>query len=243
MGLLSLLYNDGETPVEKQGAVAPKAKESTLIKFPSTANDSPVESTFSFPKTETNPSFTPTSSSPPLTNGEVPMSYIEKALELYENGFATLNQPGFDFYEFFQSVAHGGLDNPTVYTMAFQMGCGMDKTITKDKLIEQGNFYLEKINEVYQGYVSQGSQKKNEILNEKGSEQTFLASELNSLEEQFEALKIQIEDRKSKLSDIDNKYSAKVSDINNKISANETANKKLVDSIQQILMGIKNNLK
>lgn len=243
MSLLDLLYNSGETPVAKQEAVTPKA-ESTLMKFPSnTANDSISESqTFSFPKSETESSFNPTFTAP-ITNGEAPMSYIEKALELYENGFASLNQPGFDFYEFFQSVAHGGLDNPTIYTMAFQMGSGMDKTITKDKLIEQGNFYLGKIDEVYKGYVSQGNTKRTEILKEKGTEQAFLSSELTSFEEQFETLKVQIEDRKKKLSDIDNKYSAKVSDIEHKISANESANKKLVDSIQQILMGIKNNLK
>jgi hypothetical protein len=38
--------------------------------------------------------------------------HLEKAIELYQSGFDNLNQPGFDFYEYYQLVMNGGVTNP-----------------------------------------------------------------------------------------------------------------------------------
>jgi len=245
MGFLKDLFIVDENAANKPTATEPVKKETTLSKFPTAAptNSAPAES-FSFPKAET-PSFsvpTPSVSFSPISTN-IPNEYIEKALDVYENGFKSLDQPGFDFYDFFQSVANAGADNPQVYAMAFQIASGMDKTITKDKLVQQADFYLTEIDKVYQEYVTKGNGKKQELLTLKDNENKNLVSELESMKQQLAALQIQIEDRQRKLGEIDTKYGPQLSEIENKISANNIANQKIVESIQHVKTGIISNLK
>lgn len=245
MGFLKDLFIVDENAANKPTTNEPAKKETTLSKFPtaSTPTEAAPAASFSFPKAET-PSFTPapTTSFAPIST-QVPNDYIEKALDVYEKGFESLNQPGFDFYEFFQSVAHGGADNPQVYAMAYQMAYGMDKSITKEKLIQQGDFYLTEIDKVYQEYVGKGNGKKQELLTLKDNENKNLVGELESMKQQLVALQIQIDDRERKLGEIDTKYGPQLSEIENKILANNIANQKIVESIQHVKSGIITNIK
>jgi hypothetical protein len=244
MGFLKDLFIVDENAANKPTASEPVKKENTLSKFPTAApTNSATAESFSLPKAET-PSFTPapTASFAPIST-QVPNDYIEKALDVYEKGFESLNQPGFDFYEFFQSVALGGADNSQVYAMAFQMASGMDKSITKEKLVQQADFYLAEIDKVYQEYVGKGNGKKQELLTLKDNENKNLVGELESMKQQLVALQIQIDDRQRKLGEIDTKYGPQLSEIENKISANNIANQKIVESIQHVKSGIISNLK
>jgi hypothetical protein len=49
---------------------------------------------------------------------------------LYQSGFDNLNQPGFDFYEYYQLVMNGGVTNPNLH-YGFTMANTMDKLVTK----------------------------------------------------------------------------------------------------------------
>ena len=245
MGFLKDLFIVDQNANNKPNTNESSKKQSTLSKFPTTSAPTEVApaASFSFPKAET-PSFTPvpTPSFAPISS-QVSNDYIEKALDVYEKGFESLNQPGFDFYEFFQSVALGGADNPQVYTMAYQMASGMDKSITKDKLVQQADFYLAEIDKVYQEYVGKGNGKKQELLILKDNENKNLFGELESMKQQLEALQIQIDDRQRKLGEIDTKYGPQLSEVENKISANNIANQKIVESIQHVKSGIIANIK
>lgn len=169
--------------------------------------------------------------------------HLEKALEIYKNGFDSLNQNGYDFYEFYQAVVNGGLGNPQIYNMAFAMGLAMDKSISKDKLIQQADYYLNEIKKVYNENVAKGSERRNSLESQKMSEYHALSSELELMKQQMEALKIQIQDKENKLSVIDNKYAPLIKDIDGKITANEIANTRIVNSIQEVKNGIIQNIK
>jgi hypothetical protein len=166
-----------------------------------------------------------------------------KATEVYQNGFDSLNQAGYDFYEFYQAIVQGGIDNPQLYPMAFTMANAMDKTLTKDKLVQSADFYLNEINKVYSDYVAKGNTKKEELTIQKNNENQALVNELSMMEQQMEALKTQIQDRQNKLNAIDTKYGPMISEIDSKILANETAKTQITNSIQQVKNGIINNIK
>ena len=119
----------------------------------------------------------------------------------------------------------------------------MDKSITKEKLVQQADFYLTEIDKVYQEYVGKGNGKKQELLTLKDNENKNLVGELDSMKQQLAALQIQIDDRQRKLGDIDTKYGPQLSEIENKISANNIANQKIVESIQHVKSGLISNLK
>lgn len=235
MGLIDLFINSEENTTDKpKNAEMPQSQP----KFPSaepTEQKSSSIFNFGFGSTPASaPTFTPSTSVNP--------EHFAKALEIYENGFDSLNQPGYDFYEYFKAVAIGS-DNPQIYTMAFVMGNAMDKTITKEKLLQQSDFYLSEINKVYNDYVAKGNGKKNDLMNQKNNENQALVSELDMMNQQMEALRIQIQDRQNKLSAIDSKYGPMISDVDSKLMANESAKSQIVQKIEQVKNGIINNLK
>ncbi len=237
MGLKDLFINSEENTTDKPKVEATPSQ----TKFPSTEpTEQKSSSIFNFgfgstPAPTPAPTFTPSTS--------VNHEHFAKALEIYENGFDSLNQPGYDFYEFFKAVAQVGADNPQIYAMAFAMGSAMDKSITKEKLLEQSEFYLAEINKVYNDYVAKGSAKKNDLLNQKNSENQALVNELDMMNQQMEALRTQIQDRQNKLNAIDSKYGPMISEVDSKLVANETAKSQIVQKIEQVKNGIINNLK
>ena len=161
---------------------------------------------------------------------------------MYQKGFDSLNQPGYDFYEFYQAVMQAGPTNPQIYAMALTMASAMDKSITKDKLVQQSEYYLAEINKVYQDYNSKGLSKKQDLTAQKQHENESLVGELSLLRQQLEAIQTQIADRENKLSVIDVKYAPMMVEVDSKLSANDMAKNKIVQSIEQVKNGIINNL-
>jgi len=238
MGLKDLFIVSDENANEpKQEAVTPTP---STTKFPTSTptneDGGGLLSVFGFGKSDETPS-------QPTTPTSVSNEHLQATLELYQRGFDSLNQPGYDFYEFYQAVMQAGPTNPQVYTMGFQMASAMDKTITKDKLIQQSDFYLAEINKVYNDYNSKGVTKKQNLLTQKQNENEALVSELNLLRQQLEAIRTQIADKENKLSVIDVKYAPMVSEVDSKIGANEMAKNQIVQSIEQVKNGIINNIK
>ena len=230
MSFKSLFLNSEENANEKPKQET-TAVDTSHMKFPTTETKSSIFNVFS------------NSTQPTPTNVQVSNEHLSKMLESYNNGFDSLNQAGYDFYEFYQAVSHGGLDNPQIYSMAFAMGLGMDKTITKDKLVNQAEFYLNEIAKVYNDNVSKGNNKKQELVNQKNNENQSLVNELDLMQQQMEALKTQIQDRQNKLNAIGSKYEPMINDLDGKLAANDVAKNQLVGTIQQVKNGIINNLK
>ncbi len=230
--------NSSEGSNQKAPAPAP-TKRSSATKFPETAQTSDVATpVFNFPTS--GPTQQPTTFA---STAGVSQEHLEKAIESYENGFNSLNQDGFDFFEFFQSVSHGGMTNPQVYAMAYAMGTAMDKTISKEKLMSQADFYVTEITKVYEENVAKGQGKKDSLLKQKESENQTLANELSMFQQQLEALQIQIADRQSKLQAIDGKYEPQLVEIDGKLTANTIAKNKIVEAIETVKSGININIK
>lgn len=237
--LKDLFITKDENSSENTAQAPAPTKQSSATKFPETTQTSEVATpVFNFPPSTPTPQPTTFAS----TAG-VSQEHLDKAIELYENGFNSLNQDGFDFFEFFQSVSHGGMTNPQVYAMAYAMGTAMDKTISKEKLISQADFYITEITKVYEENVAKGQGKKDSLLKQKESENQTLANELSMFQQQMEALQIQIADRQNKLQAIDGKYMPQLVEIDGKLNANTIAKNKIVEAIQTVKTGINVNIK
>jgi len=241
MGLRDLFIVSDENANEqpKQVETVKPTNTAATTKFPSSTpqveESGGLFSAFGFGKTETP---TPTTTIPTQVSNE----HLEKAFDLYQNGFDSLNQPGYDFYEFYQAVMQAGPTNPQIYVMALTMASAMDKSISKDKLVQQSEFYIAEINKVYQDYNSKGLSKKQDLTTQKQNENESLVGELSLLRQQLEAIQTQIADRENKLSVIDVKYAPMMSEVDSKLSANDMAKNKIVQSIEQVKNGIINNL-
>lgn len=242
MGFKDLFIVSDENEKANETPQAETVKPTTTTKFPTSTpqveESGSILGVFGFGKSEHEVA-TPS----PMPTASVSNEHMEKALELYQKGFDSLNQPGYDFYEFYQAVMQAGPTNPQIYAMAFTMATAMDKTISKDRLVQQSDYYLTEIGKVYNDYVAKGTAKREDLLAQKKHENESLVGELSLLRQQLEAITTQIADRENKLSVIDVKYAPMVGDVESKISANEIAKNKVVQSIEQVKQGIINNLK
>lgn len=237
------VFNDAKEAAEakekeeaKNAPVKEVPKEGT--KFPKTEQaetEAPTKSVFNFGKTTT--PFTPSNS------GEVSQEHITKAVERYQKGFESLNQPGFDFYEYYHTVLEAGVDNAMAFKMAFKMAQTMDKTLTPATLISQAEFYETEINKSYQDSITAGNAKKQELISQKEIENQSLVQELGYMKEQLESMKAQITEKENKLKLIGSKYEPQINEINSKLGANDIAKNQLIQSIVQVKNGINSNLK
>lgn len=232
--------NDKETKKDEQ------LKETANTRFPST-DSKPIEKTtdnstsmfgsFGFGKTNTQ------TTSPSVSNHEASPEHINKALEAYHSGLISLKQASYDFLNFYDALSEDDRKNPAVYQMAVRFASSMDKSITKDKLVQSADFYIGKIQENYNNYVNSGNTKRQTVLGQKADENRTLSADLDMLEQQAQAIQTQIQDRKNKIASIDTKYDMQLNEIDSKLAANDIAKDRIVSSLELVKQGIINNVK
>jgi hypothetical protein len=179
----------------------------------------------------------------PSGGTQVAPEHINKALSAYQQGLISLKQVGYDFQNFYDALSDEDKKNPSVYQMAVRFATSMDKSVTKDKLVQSADYYIGKIQENYKNYVDSGNTKKQAILTQKADENHNLSSELEMLEGQAQAIQTQIADRKNKIASIDYKYATQLSEIDSKLAANDIARDQVVGSLELVKQGIIKNVK
>lgn len=205
----------------------------------SVENDSPKQepASTSFPQSK------PISTFPSdIPKGTPNSSVLSSIVEMYESGFNSLNQPGYDFYEFFKAIKAVGSNDPNIYKMALSMAQGVDSTVSKTTLLTQAGFYVTEIDKVHKHYQEKGNSKKNEVQQQIRTKKENLNSEISNLEKQILEMQTKASNLKNELQNLDSGLLNEVSEIDQKISANDMAKIKILDTIQGVIDGIKNNL-
>jgi len=171
--------------------------------------------------------------------------YLVEIIDVYEKGLESINMPGYDFYDFYLAIKASGAENEAVFKMAYQMGKTMDKTVTPQKLSNDAEYYISKLNEVYQTYSQKGEQKLHSLESELKSEKNNLSVEANGIESDINKMRQQISQLEQKLTEvrsnlarIDGKYDPQKEGIKLKLQANDHAMKISVQKLQSIKEGI-----
>lgn len=200
---------------------------------------------YSFPASETiapaagKSSFTPTP--PPAANDPV----VAEVVEVYESGLESINMPGYDFYEFYKGLSVTGQTGEQAYQLAFQMARAMDKTITVQKLLQDAEFYISKINEVHGQYVSQGQAKLHALEEKKRTDKGQLQGEIDQgsarlaqLRAELQQLEAEVNHKKAQLAKIDEGFQPQEQSVREKLAANDAARTVSIRKLQQIREGI-----
>jgi len=235
MGFKDLFINDENSKEDKKEVVQEQKQTSFASKFPSSGpTATPVAAPVATPTAATAAPITP--------DNPACAPHMDKIMGLYEKGFDSLNMDGYDFYEYFQAVVQTGVNNPAMYTMALTMAQTMDKSVTKETLLSQSNFYIEEINKVYNGYVANGDAKRTSLLTAKSNEEAKLTSELTDINNEIARLTQLKITKESELSTIDGKYSPEITDVECKSMANDIAKERIIATITTVVDGINKNL-
>ena len=187
---------------------------------------------------------------PPPITPTVTDPVVSDVIQVYENGLESINMPGYDFYEFYQTVASTGQTGEQTYKMAFQMARTLDKTINASKLLSDAEFYISKINEVHTQYVGHGQQKLNTIQEKKNGEKSQLQQDIdaaskrvNLLRQELQQLEVDINQKRISLGKVDDGYYPQEKGIREKLAANDMARQISIEKLSQIKQGIHSYLK
>jgi hypothetical protein len=166
--------------------------------------------------------------------------FLVKFIDLYNANLDKINQPGFDFYEYYNSVINLNLNDKLVYSMAFAMGKSLDKSLTTDKLLQSADFYLNDIDKNYRYIVDNGNNKIKELNTQKDTELSSLNQELTLLNQQLEDINKKIKEKQTLISNIDTKFTPLISEVENKLIANDIVRNKITNNMKTIKDGIIN---
>ncbi|MEO8516612.1 MAG: hypothetical protein ABI426_07710 [Flavobacterium sp.] len=164
--------------------------------------------------------------------------FLQEVFSVYEKGFDSLNQTGFDFYEMYKSVISVGATNPQSYQMAFTLGKTISPDISKAFLLEKSKYYTDEIEKVYSKYDATGNSRKKELSDSIAKEKDVLSKNIKDLELKITQLQYDLSKCKEELEKVDFKNKEQFSEIQLKIEANDLAKKKIVDSINMVITGI-----
>jgi hypothetical protein len=226
MILKGLFIKEDENDVKVEPVVKPKTS------FPTTSTAKPATV---FPNAAAPVASFPTSF-PSQGFGSAPnQELINKFTEKYSTTFDGLNQPGYDFYEFYKAIVSANMvDNPQGYQMALSMATAMDASVTKDHLVSQADFYVGKLMELYNQHVTSGNAKKQDLLSQKDAENHSLSTDLGTLKQQLEFIQSQITQKESDLSTIDAKYTPLIAEVDAKLVANEVVKNDFIGKISKV---------
>lgn len=175
-------------------------------------------------------------------SADVCQSDIDRVVQIYEDGFNKLNKPGYDFFEFFSAVLATGSQSPDIYKMAFSMAKAQAPNVSIDSLLTDAQDYISKLMEVHANNSSAGNNSKSNIEQEKETERSSLSTRVDSINNQISSLQVQLATANQALANIDSKYSTRLTEINCKLMANDHAKTKILNQINTVINGIKNNI-
>ena len=172
----------------------------------------------------------------------VPNEVLGKVVEMYEKGFESLNQSGYDFYEFFKAVMATDPNNGQSYIMAYTMASSMDKSITKNSLVNSGQFYLAEVHKVYAKYNEEGNNLKSGLIQKQKSDKERLQSEIKTIQNKILVLQSELEHNQRNLLNYDSENLGKMQEVEQKIIANNLAKDRIIQKITQVITGITNHI-
>lgn len=172
----------------------------------------------------------------------VPNEVLSKVVEMYEKGFESLNQSGYDFYEYFKAVMATDPNNSQSYLMAYTMANSMDKNITKTSLLTSGQFYLAEVQKVYAKYNEEGNKLKNNLVDKQKNEKEHLQSEIKNIQNKIIVLQAELEQKTKAVLNYDGEHYGSVQAVEQKIIANNLAKDRIIQKISQVISGITNHI-
>ena len=216
-----LFVNDGEKSTDEKQVLSnqdpSKSVPSSFDKFPASTGSAIVPNNL------------------PVTTNK----FLPEILDVYEKGFDSLNNDGFDFFELYKSVCAVGVNNSQSYQMAFAMGKSIRPDLTKEFILEKSSYYIAEIEKVHTNYDLIGNARQKELNNTITQKKSSLTAEIETLQKQIASLQSTLQGKVAELGKIDAEVTGSFDEIRLKIEANNEAKKKILESINTVVAGVK----
>ena len=205
------------------------------ILFTSEPGDAPVPE--AAPESKPAPAIIPSDKpvfSPEPTGDDKGENLKEMKLRIYQV-LESLNKPGCDFFEVWNASVEMGGANSNNIKAAYTSLKYADKTLTKDKLLDTGAYYISSLSKILDSETVKRQQEKDKLLSQKEEEKTSLTKEINELEQQLLAIQKKLADKKTQREGINQKYQPQVESIEQKITAGNQSVNGVINEMQEVI--------
>lgn len=147
----------------------------------------------------------------------------------------SINKPGVDFFEVWNAAIEMGGANSGNIKAAYTSLKYADKTLSKEKLQETGDFYISSLKKILETETVKRQDEKNKLLAQKEQEKASLTKEIIELEQQLIATQKKLADKKTQNDGINQKYQAPVEAIEQKITNGRDAVNNVLNEMQAVV--------
>lgn len=165
----------------------------------------------------------------------VPPSAKEDAAKRAYQLIEAINQPGVDFFEVWNAVEENGGAQSGNLKQAFNTLKYADKTLTKEKLINSGNYYKTELNKALDADIQKKNDERNAIENKIKQSKTALSTDVDSIQTEIKKLQKELDDKKAQLSNLDSQLQPKLTEINQKIQSGKQAIEGVISKMQALI--------
>jgi hypothetical protein len=158
----------------------------------------------------------------------------EMKLRIYQL-LESINKPGCDFFEVWNASVEMGGANPNNIKAAYTSLKYADKTLTKDKLLETGDFYISSLAKVLDAEIIKRKEEKDKLFAQKEAEKTQLTKEIGELEQQLIEIQKKLTEKRSQSEGINQKYQPKIEAIESKISNGHESVNSVIGEMRQVV--------
>ena len=206
----------------------------------------PIEETAQPAKTfpEKEPAKAPPGSAPQTLSPDMQApaaSDNEMKLRVYQL-LENMNKPGCDFFEVWNAAMEMGGANSANIKAAYTSLRFADKTLTRDKLLETGNYYISSLKQVLEAETQKRLHEKMQIDQERDQFRTSLDAEIASLEQQLLTIQEKLATKKQDRDTINQKYEPRITAINAKINGGQQSVNSVLSEMSGVLAVIEKDI-
>jgi hypothetical protein len=157
-------------------------------------------------------------------------------LKTFEDYLIQINKPGYDFHEFYNAVK--SFEDTNSYKTAFSVVNSFDKTLTKEKLVFDSDFYVEKINQTVEDLKGMSSKKLSELNQERTSSESDVNNRISDCHQRLLQVQAEYEVLISSKPEVSRKFDEDIKQVERKMKSILYYQNKFVTSINKV----KNNI-
>ena len=165
----------------------------------------------------------------------------EMKLKVYQL-LESMNRPGVDFFEVWNAATEMGGASPSNIKAAFTSLKFADKTLSKAKLLETGDFYKTALQKTIDGETQKRQEEKTALNREKEQMASSLSAEIKSIEQQLQTLQEKLSTKQNDRNTINDKYEPRIAAIDTRIQTGRQTVAEVLTEMQQVMSTIQQEI-
>lgn len=159
-----------------------------------------------------------------------------RAYQLLES----INQPGVDFLEVWNAASENG--GASGLRSAFNTLKYADKTLTREKVISSGRYYINALQKALQSDLERKAAQQQALQEEKKGQRESLGNEVDRIEKQIADLQKRLEEKRAALSEMDSRYEPRLRELQQKMDSGKRTIEAMLQQMHTILQAAEREL-